>query len=111
MGMEVDFTVNGSPWEERPNVWLAVHRIVQESLTNAGRHAPGSPVTVLVNWSAEAVELRVSNPAEGAAAEHGFGILGMIERVRLLGGEASVGFSRPDQFEVAVSLPANLTGT
>lgn len=106
-GMDVTLTVNGSPWDERPNVWLAVHRIVQESLTNAGRHAPGSPVTVTVTWSAATVQVSVRNPAEDVAAQPGFGILGMTERVRLLGGQLSVGFHRPGQFEVSVSLPAD----
>lgn len=110
IGMDVTLTVTGSPWEGRPNVWLAVHRIVQEALTNAGRHAAGAPVTVLVDWSASAVGVRVCNRADGVAVEPGFGILGMTERVRLLGGEVSVGFRRPGEFEVAVSLPATQVG-
>lgn len=106
MGLDVALSVTGDVWDERPNVWLAVHRIVQEALTNAGRHAPGSPVTVTVNWTAAAVEVRVCNPADGTSVQPRFGILGMTERARLLGGELKAGFNRPGEFEVTVSLPA-----
>ncbi|MDQ3643698.1 MAG: histidine kinase, partial [Actinomycetota bacterium] len=105
-GMDVTLTVSGAAWEDRPSVWLAVHRIVQEALTNAGRHAPGSPVTVTVIWSEAAVEVRVCNPAGGTANPPGLGILGMTERVRLLGGQLFVGLSGRGEFEVAVVLPA-----
>lgn len=110
MGIDVTLTVSGSAWEDRPQVWLAVHRIVQEAITNAGRHAPGTPVTVTVDWSAAAVEVRVCNRAHGEMARPGFGITGMTERVRLLGGQLSAGFVRPGEFEVAVSLPADREG-
>lgn len=64
-------------------------------------------MTVTVTWSAATVQVSVRNPAEDVAAQPGFGILGMTERVRLLGGQLSVGFHRPGQFEVSVSVPAD----
>lgn len=108
-GMDLTLSVSGVTWES-PNVWLAVHRIVQESLTNASRHAPGSPVTVRISWQPCKAEVHVSNPTDGDLGPPGFGILGMTERVRLLGGELTVGLNLSGEFEVAVSLPAPPAG-
>jgi signal transduction histidine kinase len=76
-----------------PAVDQAAYRILQEALTNAARHGPGS-ADVELEFSAGALELSVTNPAApGAAARNGgHGIVGMRERAQLLGGslEASV---------------------
>jgi signal transduction histidine kinase len=90
-----------------------VYRLVQEGLTNAGKHAPGSPVTLVLAQTAEGdLHLHVSNPLpavnrspltgghRGSRASHlaepghpgaavpgaGSGLLGLAERVELLGG-------------------------
>lgn len=87
----------------------AVYRIVQESLTNAVKHAAGSPIDVYVQVApAEGVRIRVINPLVPAAAHSvpggGNGILGIRERVAALGGEAWVG-PHDGSFIVDVSLP------
>lgn len=87
LGIPNRLAVVGDPWEDAPQHWLAVNRIVQECLTNAGKHAPGEKVDVLVTWSVAGVEVRAMNtaaapPAHGA----GLGLPGMAERARLLGG-------------------------
>jgi signal transduction histidine kinase len=64
-------------------------RIAQESLTNATKHAPGAAVLVTVTYEPNAVGLEVVNdPAPGApnAGGSGMGLVGMQERVALLGG-------------------------
>jgi signal transduction histidine kinase len=62
---------------------------VQEALTNAGKHAPGAPVTVDVDRHERALVVRVRNgagrPAEDPSSG-GFGLVGLRERVRTLGG-------------------------
>jgi signal transduction histidine kinase len=67
----------------------AAYRIVQEALTNAGKHAPGAPVTVDVDRHERALVVRVRNgagrPAEDPSSG-GFGLVGLRERVRTLGG-------------------------
>ena len=98
--------VTGTPWEDAPRHWLAVNRIVQECLTNAGKHAPGEKVDVRVAWSADDVVIRVGNaaPAQDGAGP-GLGILGMTERARLLGGSLTA--ERVDgRFEVVAHLPS-----
>ncbi|MEX5635632.1 sensor histidine kinase [Parafrankia sp. FMc2] len=89
-----------------PAAGLAVHRIVQEALTNATRHAPGSPVTVTIERGAAGVDIQVINPlpadsgstASALAAPGrnpssnapggtgGSGLAGLEERVRVVGG-------------------------
>ncbi|MFD5429305.1 sensor histidine kinase [Streptomyces sp. NPDC127084] len=91
----------------------AVYRIVQESLTNAVRHAgPDAPVrvTVAADDPAGPVRLTVTDdgvpqPAAGGAPGAGFGIAGMRERARSAGGTLSAGPRECGGFEVAAVLP------
>ncbi|WP_291761345.1 sensor histidine kinase [Cellulomonas sp. 73-145] len=90
-------------------VGLAVFRTCQEGLTNARRHAPGSAVQVEVARSHDAVRVRVQDdgprgraavPIEGT----GTGLVGLRERVELLGGRVE---ARPAAggFVLAVEIP------
>ena len=72
---------------------LTVYRLVQESLSNAVRHAPGAHVLVQVSRSGDELHVRVRNDpparqpdAHAAAADGGHGLAGMRERVALLEG-------------------------
>ncbi|GLW56138.1 sensor histidine kinase [Kitasatospora phosalacinea] len=75
-------------------VSLAVHRIVQEALTNTVRHARASRAGVDVRCGGGRVEVRVTDdgraPAQPPGAA-GHGVRGMDERVRALGGDFSAG--------------------
>ena len=73
----------------------AVFRILQESLTNAARHAQASHVHVSIDVSGGAVELKVRDDGRGFSPEAprrpgSFGLLGLRERAHLLGGEVSI---------------------
>ncbi len=65
----------------------AIYRIIQESLTNAERHAPGSPVTVSLRRADDELRLEVANAAPSATIDAGRGIAGMRARARALGGD------------------------
>jgi signal transduction histidine kinase len=75
----------------------AAFRVVQESLTNALRHAPGAEVRVLIRSEAggRAVTVRVENDAATHSAPNlsgtGRGLIGLRERVLALGGTFSAG--------------------
>jgi signal transduction histidine kinase len=93
-------------------VGLCAYRIVQEALSNAGRHAPGAPVHVVVERDREGLRLEVVNgppvlspevPARGARPGHG--IAGMRERVAILGGSISAGPNAVGGFAVSALLP------
>lgn len=106
LGIPTDLIQTGTPWPDAPQHWLAVNRIVQECLTNAGKHAPGERVEVAVAWRDDGVEVRVSNPAPApSGTDSGLGLPGMTERARSLGGTLE---ARNDgaRFIVAAWLPA-----
>ena len=98
-GMDVDLTVSGAPLGGLdPATDMTAYRLVQESLTNARRHAPGAAVTVVIGYADEPGRdrLRVavrSGPGRAAPREPGggYGVTGMRERVRHVGGRLEVG--------------------
>ena len=91
-GIPVELSLLRSLDQVPSGVALCAYRIVQESLSNAGQHAPGAAVTVSVDQDGSAVLLRVANgpggPASLSQGEHGpgHGLTGMRERVAMLGG-------------------------
>jgi signal transduction histidine kinase len=96
-------------------VGVCGYRIVQESLSNANQHAPGTTVTVLVDRGAATVVLQVANKLpSGLAGElrrKGHGLTGMRERVALLGGSLSAGPTPDGRFVVSAVLPLGDTDT
>jgi signal transduction histidine kinase len=118
-GMAVELSAPGGLDIVPESAGVCAYRIVQEALSNAGRHAAGAPVTVSVRQDAEAVTLRVANgpgipagqggtlpPADGHSAGHG--LAGMRERAQLLGGSLFAGTAPDGGFVVSAVLP--LTG-
>ncbi|GAB3243215.1 sensor histidine kinase [Kineosporia babensis] len=88
-------TVTGTAGELPAQVVQNLLRIAQEALTNAGRHAPGATVQVELEHRAEGVVLRISNGRVDAPVSvspgSGMGLIGMRERVALLGGTIEAG--------------------
>ncbi|RBM22105.1 sensor histidine kinase [Streptomyces sp. PT12] len=92
----------------------AARRVVQESLTNAVKHAPGGDIAVLVERTADEAVITVTNgpprpPEEGAApvapvSGSGTGLISLDERIRLAGGSLRAG-PREEGFEVVARLP------
>jgi signal transduction histidine kinase len=90
------FVTTGSPVPIDPVLGHAVYRAVQESLTNAARYAPGSPVQVELSWepSGPVITITDEGPAPGHRAEPsggGYGLPGMRERLAAVGGQQSAG--------------------
>jgi signal transduction histidine kinase len=96
-------TVTGTVREVPARVTQNLLRIAQESLTNAARHAPGGEVGVELVFAAASITLRIRNrPAVRTATAglgSGMGLIGMRERVALLGGTITAGpvTEGPDQ--------------
>ncbi|WP_329522147.1 ATP-binding protein [Spirillospora sp. NBC_01491] len=98
----------------RPEVSTAAYRIVQESLTNALRYAPGASVAVEVRHLPDAVEVAVVNeaPSEGGsvpALGTGRGIAGMRGRAKALGGTLAAGPDESGGWSVRAVLPTSPT--
>ena len=94
-----------------PATGLVIYRVVQESLTNALRHAPGAACRVALRESAGrelTVEVR-NGPAPGATptgdGRVGQGLRGMTERVRALGGELRAGRTPDGGWVVVATIP------
>ncbi|MEU8897232.1 histidine kinase [Nocardia sp. NPDC048505] len=105
-GAEIELNLLGDTSNVPASVELSAFRIVQEALSNAIRHAPGSPVRVEIAGTAAEVRIRVANTHRVAgAAGSGHGILGMRERVAMLGGTLEVGPTGHGEFRVAATLP------
>ncbi|MGH3876563.1 MAG: sensor histidine kinase [Actinophytocola sp.] len=93
-GMRVRLRHDGSLPTWAPMTSQAVHRVVQESLTNAARHAPGAQVTVTVTRQDTGTRIEVVNDAAvrpGGGTGTGQGLIGLDERVRLVGGRLDAG--------------------
>jgi signal transduction histidine kinase len=74
---------------------MAVFRIVQEMLSNVGRHARARHLAVRITCTATALQVSVQDdgvgaPAQALEAGNAYGILGMRERARHFGGEVSI---------------------
>ncbi len=107
-GMPVNFTLRGPVGPLPPGVDLAAYRIVQEALTNARRHAPGAEVEVNLSYTPEAIHLLIRDQGPGPAEDHtgGQGLIGMEERVAMLGGKLRTGRADGGGFVVEADLPA-----
>ncbi|MEU0790502.1 histidine kinase [Amycolatopsis sp. NPDC005961] len=84
-------------------VGRAVYRVVQESLTNAGKHAPHAAVDVRLAVTGERLAVEVTNrltPHGSAVPGSGYGLVGMRERVELAGGDLRTGPTGDGRFRV-----------
>lgn len=110
-GVRVRSTVQGQDLATLPaTLSRTLYRIVQEALTNVVKHAPGSLATIHWRGAQDRIELTVTNPV--TASEHkdsvvtvgGFGLIGVDERAKTLGGSSTV-TRTSDVFHLEVSIP------
>jgi signal transduction histidine kinase len=107
---ELALDMEGQTQELSPELRMGLFRVVQESLTNIRKHAHASKVLVRLRADAEQVELTVLDNGRGAQSgvdghEPGFGLLGMRERVELLGGTVRAGPEPEHGWRVEVRIP------
>lgn len=90
-----DFQVLGRARPLPPATGLALVRVAQEALTNARKHAAGTPVAVCLRYGDSSVELTVdnaaTNPSPLAGTGGGYGLQGMRERLELVEGSLTAG--------------------
>lgn len=96
-----------------PALDAAVYRLVQESLTNARRHARGADA-VEISVAADGADVHVSVTDDGEPVPRsrgaGFGVTGMAERVSLLGGTFAAGPGPHGGWAVRATLPRRPSG-
>lgn len=113
VGIPVDLSWDGPDLDGRAaQVRRAVHRVVRESLTNVHRYAAGAHVTVSVTHDDERVDLLVRNgvpplpPPATTGLGSGRGLVGLRERVGVLGGTLEARPTPAGGFAVTASIPA-----
>ena len=118
-GVSVTVTRSGDPVTLPEGVDLSAYRIVQEALSNAMRHAPGSHVRLHLVYRPGSLRLEIRNDAQAPAgsaapvlvtsgaraAGGGHGLVGMRERATMLGGSLQAGPTEDGGFEVTAVLP------
>ena len=113
-GMEVRFSQEGDSRPLGPLAETAGYRMVQESLANAARHAPGAAVDVRVEYDADAVRLTVTNgqrhdPLSGdgdPGSRERYGLAGMEERAGLVGATLESGPRDDGGWRNILTIPA-----
>ncbi len=94
-GADITLTVEGDTGHLPATTGLAVYRITQEALTNAVKHAPGSPTALLLTVGAGTVTLTADSLTADSLAKPGtgtgLGLVSMRERAESLGGSCEAG--------------------
>lgn len=105
-GIVAELQVDGQPHDLENKVALALYRVAQEGLTNVCKHARASRVDVLLEYQPAEVRLEVRDNGVGAArTDGGFGLLGIRERMQLLGGKLEIDTGVGQGFRLAASVP------
>ena len=107
-GLPVEVVVEGTPHDLASGVDLTAYRVVQESLTNALRHAGDAHARVVLRYAADALHVEVADDGVGPVTNGdggGHGLIGMRERVALLGGTLQAGARPGGGFLVRAELP------
>jgi signal transduction histidine kinase len=107
-GLQITVAVDVEP----PDAVIAqtAYRVAQEALTNVARHAPGAQVSLRICRNAHDLEVSVIDDGTGVAAVEagsGFGLVGLAERVRALGGTLSAGAAPEGSFSVHALIPTS----
>lgn len=110
-GGDIIFTHDGVHGPLSKTQELAIFRIIQESLTNSVKHAPGASITVGLDWDGPGVSIRVATAhtttsagSLGVAGRVGRGIAGMKQRARTADGWLTAG-PDGDGFRVTAFIP------
>ncbi|MGL5908700.1 MAG: sensor histidine kinase, partial [Phycicoccus sp.] len=110
-GQPVRLRVDGEPQPLDAAAHLAAYRLVQEALTNVVKHAGGHVgAEVTLTWTPEALRVSVTDdgaprPATAALPRSGRGLVGMGERLRLVGGTLTAGPGDRGGFVAAGEIP------
>lgn len=113
-GVEVSTQITATPADLPAAVDAAAYRVIQESITNVIRHAKATRAVVRAEVREGLLRISVTDNGRGAAtdntAQDGYGMAGMSERVRLLGGNLTTHSTPGVGFTVEVAIPAMLPG-
>ncbi|MFJ8053179.1 sensor histidine kinase [Streptomyces luteogriseus] len=112
IGLVATLTIEGQRHDVPAAVDRTVYRIVQESLTNAARHADAATASVRIHCSPNTLAIRIDDDGRATPATApvpGLGLLGMRERVTALGGRLCAEPRSGGGFTVQAELPVDRT--
>jgi signal transduction histidine kinase len=106
-GIITKFEVLGKPHDVDEKVALALYRVAQEGLTNVRKHARASQIDLVLDFAqADKIRLSVRDNGVGAAdTSSGFGLVGIRERIHLLGGDCRIETEIGKRFQLEVCVP------
>ncbi|MFL7792257.1 MAG: histidine kinase [Anaerolineae bacterium] len=106
-GIATTFSVKGKSRSLPIQAKTALYRVAQEGLTNVRKHANASAVEVNLTYQSEKVTLSIKDNGTGQRREEseGFGLLGLRERIALLGGSLETGNNPEGGFRLQVTVP------
>ena len=111
-GVDVQLRTSGEPAGVPPGVDLSAYRIVQEALTNVLKHAGAARATVRLDYDDDALEVHVADDGthatQGRTAQNGHGLIGIHERVAVVGGRVEAGPVPDGGFAITAWLPYSL---
>ncbi|MER7575001.1 sensor histidine kinase [Streptomyces sp. NPDC126514] len=108
--VEVSLRIDGEPYAGHgpaTAVLTTLYRAAQEALTNVRRHADARQVSVVLTFGADSARLVVADDGRGfrPGAVTGFGLLGIQERTRLVGGTVEVDSAPGSGTRITVEVP------
>ncbi|HEX6702279.1 MAG TPA: sensor histidine kinase [Gaiellaceae bacterium] len=111
-GLPVELHVDGDAVPLPRALDLSAYRIVQEGLTNALKHAQATKADVTVRYEPHELQLEVRDDGLGSATTDGLGhgLVGIRERVKIYGGEMTVGTGTGGGFVLTTRLPLSADG-
>jgi signal transduction histidine kinase len=108
-GLDVEFDVVEPLPGLSPIADLTAYRVIQEALTNTMRHAPGATARVVVTTSGDDLLIHVTDSGRlnrsTTSPGSGRGLIGMHERLTLVGGGLEMSEASAQGFEVRARLP------
>lgn len=107
-GRTLELAIDGTPHELPQALQVAVYRIAQEAVTNAGKHSRAGSVRLQLTFQPELLRLEVADDGPAAmepGVASGHGLAGIRERVALLGGQVTAGPQGDGGFAVRVAIP------
>ena len=107
--VDIALAIGDMPASLGDTVTVAIYRIVQEAVTNALRHANAAHIDIVLRANADVLRVNIADNGRGLPENwqqpgH-YGLRGIAERARALGGEARIGNRKPHGAEIDVNIP------
>ncbi len=114
IGIQVDFVIEGKERRLPSQVETALFRVAQEAMANIAKHSEAENASISLQFNDDTISMRIADDGKGFDVtgvmgadqrENGFGLLGMQERVALLGGSISIKSSPGHGTVISIGMP------